>query len=88
MATIVRISSEQLISTDLMSDLERGGSMGKSAIWRPRRVRRPSSSKAPRQYSSSSAVSIVFVGGGSMKSKCRRSLIPMALSIRIVFDKF
>jgi hypothetical protein len=31
---------------------------------------------------------MVFVGGGSMKSKPRRSLIPMAFNIRIVFERF
>lgn len=44
--------------------------------------------KAERAYSSSRAVNIVFVGGGSMKSKWIRSLMPIALSIRMVVDKF
>ena len=39
--------------------------MGKSAILRPRRVNRPSSSRADSAYNSSRAVNIVFVGGGS-----------------------
>ena len=84
MATMERTSSEQPRSTAAMRTFAREGSMGKSAILRPRRVRRPSSSRAERAYSSSRAVNMVLVGGGSMKSKCSKSLIPIAFSIRIV----
>ena len=51
--------------TEAIRTFDKLGSIGKSAILRPRRVKRPSSSSAERAYSSSKAVSIVFVGGGS-----------------------
>jgi ATP-dependent RNA helicase DHX8/PRP22 len=57
-------------------------------IFRPRRVRRPSSSSADNAYRPSKAVSIVCAGGGSIKSKLSKSLTPIALSWRIVDDRF
>ena len=46
----------------------------------PSLVSRPSSSSALRLWSCSMADTIVSVVGGSMKSKERRSLMPMAFS--------
>ena len=68
-ATMVRISSEHPKSTAAMSIFDMGGSSGNSAILRPRRVSRPSSSSAPRLYSCSNALMSVCGGGVSMKSK-------------------
>mmetsp|Transcript_10773 Transcript_10773/g.44578 ORF Transcript_10773/g.44578 Transcript_10773/m.44578 type:complete len:205 (-) Transcript_10773:1826-2440(-) len=79
--TMVMISSEHLRSTLAMSVFDMGGSSGNSAILRPRRVSSPSSSSAPRLYSVSSAVMSVAGGGGSMKSKPIRSLMPSDLSM-------
>eukprot|EP00982_Pelagococcus_subviridis_P004021 29026-Pelagococcus_subviridis.AAC.7 len=87
-ATIVRISSEHPKSTAAMSILLIGGSSGNSAIFRPSRVRSPSSSNAPRLYSCSSALTSVCGGGGSMKSKFRRSLIPIAFIVSVVVPRF
>ena len=84
MATIVKISSEHPKSTLAMSILLIGGSSGNSAILRPRRVSKPSSSNAPRLYSCSKAVTSVAGGGGSIKSKLIKSLIPIAFIVNTV----
>ena len=71
-----------------MSILAICGSIGKSAILRPRRVSSPSSSSALSAYSCSIAVIMVCGGGGSIKSKLSRSFTPIALSMRIVDERF
>ena len=48
----------------------------------------PSSSSAPSAYKFSSAVTSVCTGGGSMKSKPSRSLMPIALSVSTVLPRF
>jgi len=50
-------------------------------------VKRPSSSKAERAYKLSKAATKVYTGGGSIKSKLIKSLIPMAFKSKTVFDK-
>jgi len=57
------------------------GSSGNSAMRRPSLVSSPRSLRAPKAYSCSRALSKVSVGGGSMKSKPMRSLMPKLLSI-------
>ena len=86
-ATIVRSSSAQPKSTDWIRIFDKGGSSGNSAIRRPCRVSSPSSSEAPSAYSPSSADTNVWTGGASIKSKCSRSLTPIAFMLSTVFPK-
>jgi hypothetical protein len=67
------ISSTQPKSTAVKSILAYGGSRGNSAIFLPTFVSNPSSSNAPKAYNYSIAAIIVYIGGGSIKSKFSRS---------------
>ena len=81
-------SSTQLRSTAVKSILENVGSRGNSAIFRPKRDNSPSSSNAPNAYKFSSAVIKDYKGGGSIKSKLIKSLIPIAFNNNTVLDRF
>ena len=67
--------------------LDNMGSTGNSAILRPILVSSPMWLRAPRVYSCSSASTSVSWGGGSMKSKWIRSLIPRDFSSNTTFPK-
>jgi len=82
------ISSAQPKSTAVNNILDKGGSRGNSAILLPNFVNNPSSSKAESAYNYSNAATSVCTGGGSIKSKFKRSFIPIAFSNKTVFDKF
>ena len=86
-AVTVSTSSEHPSSTDWMRILERGGSSGNSAMRRPRSVSSPSSSSAPSAKSDSIAATRVCTGGASIKSKCIKSLTPIAFMDRTVFPR-
>ena len=86
-AVTVRTSSEQPSSTDWMRIFESGGSSGNSAMRRPSSVSRPSSSRALSAKSDSIAEMSVGTGGASMKSKCSRSLTPIAFIESTVFPR-
>jgi hypothetical protein len=88
MAIMVEISSEQPKSTLVISILDIGGSKGNSAIFKPRRVSKPSSSKHPKKYNYSKAYINVYTAGGSIKSKFNKSFIPIAFNNNTVFAKF
>jgi hypothetical protein len=81
------ISSAHPKSTAVKSILDKGGSKGNSAILLPNFVKSPSSSKAESAYNYSSAATSVWTGGGSIKSKFKRSFIPIAFSSKTVFAK-
>ena len=67
--------------------LESMGSTGNSAILRPNFVSSPLWFRAPRAYNCSSASTRVSWGGGSMKSKWMRSLIPKLFNSNTTFPK-
>ncbi|KAH3660514.1 hypothetical protein OGAPHI_007100 [Ogataea philodendri] len=85
---MVITSSEHPNSMDLIRVLDSRGSIGKKAMRWPKSVSFPFSSRASRMYSSSSAVKMEFCFGLSMKLNSITSSIPIALSIRIVYDRF
>ena len=70
-----------------MSIFDIGGYRGNSAIFKPNRVSKPSSSKQPKKYNYSSAYKSVWTAGGSMKSKFNKSLIPIAFNKRTVLAR-
>ena len=53
----------------------------------PNLVRRPSESSADSECNCSMAKISVSIGGGSMKSKARRSLIPIAFKLRTLMKQ-
>jgi hypothetical protein len=83
----VIISSEHPKSTDVNVIFDNYGSRGNSAINLPSFVSNPSSSSAPRVYNDSMAAIKVYTGGGSIKSKFIKSLIPIAFSINTVLAR-
>lgn len=87
MAIIVHISSAHSKSTAVSSILPKGGSKGNSAIFIPTLVSNPSSSKAPKVNNCSKDEIKVYTGGGSMKSKFKRSFIPIAFNNSTVLAK-
>ena len=77
METIVSTSSLQPYSSDaVINSFANDGSMGNGVMRRPSGVKSPRLSRAPRDHNSNNEVDIVSCGGGSMKSKSKRSLTP------------
>ncbi len=81
----VRDAEFTSMSPEAMTILASMGSRGNSAMRLPSLVSSPWSFSAPRAYSCSSALKRVSVGGGSMKSKFIRSLMPKDFSISTTF---
>lgn len=84
---MVIISSAHIRSTAVNNILDNGGSNGNSAILLPNLVKSPSSSKADKAYRLSKAATKVYTGGGSIKSKLIKSLIPIAFNNNTVLAK-
>ena len=84
---MVHISSLHPRSIEVRSIFDSDGNKGNSAIFIPILVNKPSSSKAPRAYNYSNEFIRVWTGGGSIKSKVNRSLIPIAFKFKTVVVK-
>ena len=85
---MVRISLTHPYFTLPRIDLLIVGSHGNSAMHRPVFVSSPSSFSAPSAYRCSMPRMMDSTGGGSMKSKCRMSEMPMHCRSRITDDRF
>ena len=85
---MVKISSLHPRSTLASSILDNGVSRGNSAIFWPNLVKNPSSSRAPRLYNYSMAEMRAWGEGRSMKSKDRRSFIPIAFTVSVFNPRF
>ncbi|KAL6289277.1 hypothetical protein ACE6H2_006787 [Prunus campanulata] len=85
---MVKISSLHPRSTLANSILDKGGSRGNSAIFLPNLVSSPSSSSAPKLYNCSMVEMSARGEGGSIKSKDKRSFIPIAFIVSVVVPRF
>eukprot|EP00958_Prasinococcus_capsulatus_P020036 scaffold2552_cov380-Prasinococcus_capsulatus_cf.AAC.18 len=83
MAAIMQSSSEHCSSPDTRRDFPSIGDTGSSARRKPKgRVRRQSSSNAPRAYRSSKATRTISGGGGASHSNRMRLSTPKAFSCK------
>lgn len=87
-ATTDKISLEHLYVGEFKSTFESYGSRGNSAIIEPTFVNSPLSSKASKSLNNYKALIKVSGAGGSIKSKCTKSLIPNFNKVNTTPAKF